>query len=588
MSTCRRCRARSIWRRAGRTSFPVDKALHARRLSRARLSPVRRARGARRYSGAARRSHPSRAGVARDFARRKPTGAFDGRGFVVTQAMTSLTGIRRRGFCLDPARARLSHGPAARRCRRSRRRSMSRLSPLRRRRSKRAATEATSPRRRARSAGRSRRRTCRWSGDPAPSAALLPDVTPVPSPAKSPRLWSRLRRTLRREPCRRKPRSRKRRSCRRCRSDRAPQRKLREAAPKLRREAPRSRSRQRKPHRPKPLPPKPTDTKAGYAGRACTGRSLAARRPFRGTPSASRSQPPAPSRPRPARRRSSRPPPAKAPTARRASSAIAAAAVTTNSAKPARAHRPMPRLRRRPLPRARRRAEARQDADRPPRERFEGKGRDNDNRRDKFDRNKGDRNKGGGRGEARARRPRFRRTRQGRPRQARQWPVAPSVGDQRRPARARSSGRSQFAVRKTGGAEGTARRPQGIAKAFSSEVGSGSRSRKRVKDSFERQLERQRLDKWLWHARVVKARTSRCRARRGRPRPHQRRAREGAGTCGEDSATSLTIALDRTVRMLKVTGFSERRGDATAARVLYEDLQNRQRVTICTEQAARR
>ena len=38
--------------------------------------------------------------------------------------------------------------------------------------------------------------------------------------------------------------------------------------------------------------------------------------------------------------------------------------------------------------------EARQD--RPPRERFEGKGRDGD-RRDKFDRNKGDRNKGGGR-----------------------------------------------------------------------------------------------------------------------------------------------------------------------------------------------
>jgi ATP-dependent RNA helicase SUPV3L1/SUV3 len=43
-------------------------------------------------------------------------------------------------------------------------------------------------------------------------------------------------------------------------------------------------------------------------------------------------------------------------------------------------------------------AEARQETrqDRPPRERFEGKGRD-DNRRDKFDRNKGDRNKGGGR-----------------------------------------------------------------------------------------------------------------------------------------------------------------------------------------------
>ncbi|KRR05689.1 helicase-related protein [Bradyrhizobium valentinum] len=44
-------------------------------------------------------------------------------------------------------------------------------------------------------------------------------------------------------------------------------------------------------------------------------------------------------------------------------------------------------------------AEARQETrqDRPGRERFAGKGRDNDNRRDKFDRNKGDRNKGGGR-----------------------------------------------------------------------------------------------------------------------------------------------------------------------------------------------
>ena len=48
----------------------------------------------------------------------------------------------------------------------------------------------------------------------------------------------------------------------------------------------------------------------------------------------------------------------------------------------------------------------------------------------------------------------------------------------------------------------------------------------------------------------------------------------------------LTIALDRSVRVLKVAGFSERRGDAAAARVLYEDLQNGQRMTICTELAA--
>jgi ribosome-associated heat shock protein Hsp15 len=34
----------------------------------------------------------------------------------------------------------------------------------------------------------------------------------------------------------------------------------------------------------------------------------------------------------------------------------------------------------------------------------------------------------------------------------------------------------------------------------------------------------------------------------------------------------VTIALDRAVRVLKVTGFAERRGDADAARLLWEDL----------------
>ena len=35
----------------------------------------------------------------------------------------------------------------------------------------------------------------------------------------------------------------------------------------------------------------------------------------------------------------------------------------------------------------------------------------------------------------------------------------------------------------------------------------------------------------------------------------------------------VTVALDNSVRVLKVTGFAERRGDASSARVLYEDLQ---------------
>jgi ribosome-associated heat shock protein Hsp15 len=38
----------------------------------------------------------------------------------------------------------------------------------------------------------------------------------------------------------------------------------------------------------------------------------------------------------------------------------------------------------------------------------------------------------------------------------------------------------------------------------------------------------------------------------------------------------VTIGLDRTVRILRVVGFAERRGDAAAARVLYDDLQDGQ------------
>ena len=86
-------------------------------------------------------------------------------------------------------------------------------------------------------------------------------------------------------------------------------------------------------------------------------------------------------------------------------------------------------------------------------------------------------------------------------------------------------------------------------------------------------MERQRLDKWLWHARVVKARTSAARlVETGHVRING--AREKAAGHGVKVGDVLTIALDNSVRILKVTGFSERRGDATAARVLYEDLHN--------------
>ena len=78
-----------------------------------RLSRLRRARGARRYSGTARRPHPSGAGLAGRSAGVKPAGAIDGFGFTVTTGMTSLAGLFGRGFRLGLALARLSHGEAA-------------------------------------------------------------------------------------------------------------------------------------------------------------------------------------------------------------------------------------------------------------------------------------------------------------------------------------------------------------------------------------------------------------------------------------------------------------------------------------------
>ena len=87
-------------------------------------------------------------------------------------------------------------------------------------------------------------------------------------------------------------------------------------------------------------------------------------------------------------------------------------------------------------------------------------------------------------------------------------------------------------------------------------------------------MDRQRLDKWLWHARVVKARTSAAAlVESGHVRING--VREKSPGHAVKPGDVITIGLDRGVRLMKVIGFSERRGDATAARVLYEDLNPR-------------
>jgi ribosome-associated heat shock protein Hsp15 len=85
-------------------------------------------------------------------------------------------------------------------------------------------------------------------------------------------------------------------------------------------------------------------------------------------------------------------------------------------------------------------------------------------------------------------------------------------------------------------------------------------------------VDRQRIDKWIWHARVVKTRTSAAElVAKGHIRVNG--ARVVTPSHPVKLGDVLTIALDRRIRVWKVADFSERRGDANAARTLYVELQ---------------
>jgi ribosome-associated heat shock protein Hsp15 len=84
-------------------------------------------------------------------------------------------------------------------------------------------------------------------------------------------------------------------------------------------------------------------------------------------------------------------------------------------------------------------------------------------------------------------------------------------------------------------------------------------------------LDRQRIDKWLWHARVVRTRSAAAAlAVSGHVRINGQRIDLASRAVRVGDV--VTVALDRTVRVLKVSGFAERRGPAASAQVLAEDL----------------
>jgi len=83
--------------------------------------------------------------------------------------------------------------------------------------------------------------------------------------------------------------------------------------------------------------------------------------------------------------------------------------------------------------------------------------------------------------------------------------------------------------------------------------------------------DRRRIDKWLWYARLAKTRTvAQGLAVSGRVRVNSEKNQSGSR--GLKTGDVLTLALESGVRVLRVVLLGDRRGPASEARLLYEDL----------------
>ena len=86
-----------------------------------------------------------------------------------------------------------------------------------------------------------------------------------------------------------------------------------------------------------------------------------------------------------------------------------------------------------------------------------------------------------------------------------------------------------------------------------------------------KELNRQRIDKWLWHARMVRTRSAAAAlTTAGFVRLNGKRMTAAGHPVRVGDV--LTLALDRTVRVVRVEGFCVRRGKAPVGRALYRDL----------------
>ena len=89
--------------------------------------------------------------------------------------------------------------------------------------------------------------------------------------------------------------------------------------------------------------------------------------------------------------------------------------------------------------------------------------------------------------------------------------------------------------------------------------------------AVRKDLDRQRIDKWLWHARMVRTRSAATAlTAAGFVRLNGKRMTSASHPVRVGDV--VTLALDRAVRVIRVEGLCERRGAAPDARALYRDL----------------
>jgi ribosome-associated heat shock protein Hsp15 len=85
------------------------------------------------------------------------------------------------------------------------------------------------------------------------------------------------------------------------------------------------------------------------------------------------------------------------------------------------------------------------------------------------------------------------------------------------------------------------------------------------------ETERQRIDKWLVYARVVKSRSLASKlVAAGHVRVNRDKIVDPARTVKPGDV--LTVALDRGVLVWRILALGDRRGPAVEARLLYEDI----------------